>query len=437
MVINFLYCVDFPVVSTRTIPSNKIEGWLLCSHRIINLQVPELYKSKYTIKYGLPRHDVAEYFRGFPGNDESGYIISAINEPLDLQKELILEVDIFGGETKKLCIALDLYAENIQEISFDDEQKKNDERANETERKFVETLERHPWITVRMDITNKCNLRCIMCHYKEKEIYSKPTKNITANQLKHYLQNIAPYVKHIMLSCGFEPLMSKHFAEIVSMIHGNFPHMEIGLCTNGMLLDSRARKVIIENNVTHVILSLDGATKQTLEKIRVGADYGRIIGNIIALRDLRTKYKKTFPVMFMDFVLMNSNIHEAPDFVQLCAVLGIDNIDFRHLVGNIFFSEHDEMLGNNQEKYNHYRKLIIAEGKKYNINVRLPEPFDTSETWTPERFHHMILQISILFNRIFRQNTLLTTKKKLAITEQMLILLFFRMPRVCGLSTRS
>ena len=159
----------------------------------------------------------------------------------------------------------------------------------ETENKYIKTLKKYPWPTVRMDITNKCNLRCIMCHYKEKEIYSRPAKNITAEQLKHNLRDIAPYIKHIMLSCGFEPLISKHFTEILSMLHDNFSHLEIGLCTNGMLLDSKARKAIVENKVSHVILSFDGVTKDTLEKIRVGADYRRIISYIMALRGSENK----------------------------------------------------------------------------------------------------------------------------------------------------
>ena len=69
-------------------------------------------------------------------------------------------------------------------------------------------------------------------------------------------------------------------------------------------------------------------------------------------------YKRNFPVMFMDFVLMNSNIHEALAFVQLCAELGIDIIDFRHLVGNIFFSEHEEIIANNEEKYNLFQAAL-------------------------------------------------------------------------------
>jgi len=384
MVVNLIYCIDIPQKSENLIETDRVVGWMLCSHNILHISIADNSKN-YSLNYGLSRPDVGLHFKDFPDNDHGGFSVISSNELIILKDKLDLEVEVDdAGRSKKINITLNLNSSSIQEIEFDEDQSKNDAIYKEKEEKYLKTLKKHPWITVRMDITNKCNLRCIMCHYKEEEIFSKPTKNITADQLKHQLQEIAPYVSHIMLSCGFEPLMSKHFAEIVSMIHNNYPHMEIAICTNGMLMNSKARKVIIENNVTHVILSFDGVTRQTLEKIRVGADYGKIISNIKALHDLKIKHKKNLPKLFMDFVLMNSNIHEAPAFVQMCTALGIEIIDFRHLVGNIYFSVHEEMLSNNKEKYNYYRQLIIAESKKHNIQVRLPEPYDTTGTWATE-----------------------------------------------------
>ncbi len=385
MVLTFLYCIDYPDQAHKADNVDQVIGWLFCSNNIISVKIPELLSGDFVVEYGLPRPDVIKHFKRYSDSDKCGFSIMASKEFIDLKNEFILEVEVkTEGRTKNVAIAIDLNSSGIQEIEIDDNKNESGSIYKETETKLIKTLKKHPWLTIRMDITNKCNLRCIMCHYKEKDIYSRQAKNITADQLKHYLKDIGPFVKHIMLSCGFEPLMSKHFSEIVSMLHDNYPHMEIAICTNGMLMDSKIRKVIIENNITHVILSLDGTTRQTLERIRAGADYGKIVGNIKALHNLKLMYKRNFPVMFMDFVLMNSNIHEAPAFVQLCAELGIDIIDFRHLVGNIFFSEHEEMLANNKEKYNYFRPLIIAEGKKYNMKVRLPEPFNTVGTWVTE-----------------------------------------------------
>ena len=357
-------------------------GWLICSSQVLGIQVPAALEDSFSFEYGIPRPDVIERFKGFSEDNLCGFIISAKKGWIDVNTEFVLQVEVatIKGKTKKLKIALNLSSSSFQEIEFDDKPNRNKRKSRKVEKKLSKALKKQPWITIRMDITNKCNLHCIMCHYKEKEIYSRPAQNITAEQLKYNLKEIGPYVKNIMLSCGFEPLMSKHFTDIVKMLHQNFPQMDIGLCTNGMLMDAKIRKVIIENQVNHVILSFDGVTKSTLERIRAGADYNKIIGNIMALRDLKVKFQRTYPLMFMDYVLMDSNIHEAPAFVGLCAHLGISLIDFRHLVGNIFFNEHEEMLQSHPEKYNYYRQLIIDESKKFNLEVRLPDAFPVATT---------------------------------------------------------
>lgn len=394
MVINFLYCIDFPKQSDAIEKSDIVKGWLLCSNIINSIHISDNPNRNLLFEYGLSRPDVGQYFKWkFPNNDYCGFTIISENEPIHLKNDFIIdvEVEIAEGKSKSLFITINLNSSNIQEIEVDDEHAQSLSNHKKTEEKLKETLKKHPWITVRMDITNKCNLRCIMCHYKEKEIYSQAAKNITSDQLKQNLQNIAPYVKHIMLSCGFEPLMSKHFFEIIGMLNDNFPHIEIGFCTNGMLLDSKARKTIIEKNVTHLTLSLDGATKTTVERIRAGANFEKIISNIMALNELKQKHKRNFPLLFMDFVLMNSNIHEAPAFVQLCVKLGIEIIDFRHLVGNIYFNEHEEMLIHCKEKYNYYRQMIIDESKKFNIKVRLPDAFETNGLYT----HEVISEIDV------------------------------------------
>jgi MoaA/NifB/PqqE/SkfB family radical SAM enzyme len=368
-----LYCIDHPALPDRKGPVELIKGWLLCTRQITGIRVPKAFADRYAVEYGWPRPDVSQHFSMLPSSGSCGLTLKAVFAYIPTDKPIELEIALEGEEYR--TVFLDLSSSTIRDIDLDEKAGEAEQWTKKTETQLLKFLRKQAWITIRMDITNKCNLRCIMCHYKEQEVYSQPTKLVTPDVLHQQLKEIGPFVKHIMLSCGFEPLMSKHFGGILSMLRSNFPHMEIGLCTNGMLLDSKARKAIMENKVSHMIFSLDGVNKATVERIRAGANYERILGNIMALRDLKKRYNRNFPLMFMDFVLMNSNIHEAPAFIKLCAELGIHTIDFRHLVGNIYFNEHEEMLTHQPERYNYYRQLIINEAKKYPVTVRLPEAF--------------------------------------------------------------
>lgn len=387
MIINFLYCIDYPDKNHLTEKTDKISGWLLCSRKIRNIKFANKLKNKeLSIEYGRHRPDVAAVFKDFSENEHCGILIRAQKNSINRSEIMKLEVEVEISETctKKIKINIILSTNTIQDVDVESNRVLTEWKLKINEKKYFKTLKQHPWITIRMDITNKCNLRCIMCHCREKEIYSKPAQNITAGELKQQLMDIAPCVRHLMLSCGYEPLMSKHFSEIVKMIHEDFPHMEIGVCTNGMLLSSKIRKDIIENQVTTILFSLDGVQKSTVERIRVGANFERIVGNIMALRDLKRIFNRTFPLMYMDFVLMNSNIHEAPAFVGFCKELGMELIDFRHMVGNTYFSEHEEMLSNHKEKFNFYRNLILQESVKYNIPIRIPDAYVVQGEYEPE-----------------------------------------------------
>jgi hypothetical protein len=81
---------------------------------------------------------------------------------------------------------------------------------------------------------------------------------------------------------------------------------------------------------------------QTLESIRLGCRYEQVLGNIIALRDLRHECGTRQPAFVFNFVMMNRNIHEAPAFVRMAQALGAESIDFRHMVPiATYFSPND------------------------------------------------------------------------------------------------
>ncbi len=70
--------------------------------------------------------------------------------------------------------------------------------------------------------------------------------------------------------------------------------------------------VLFDNCVDIIAFSLDGATKETNEKIRVGSNYDEIISAVKALVERKKKNGLSYP--YMNFVLtaMKDNIHEVP-----------------------------------------------------------------------------------------------------------------------------
>ncbi len=255
---------------------------------------------------------------------------------------------------------------------------------NALETRFRRSLAARRGLTLRLDIINKCNLRCVMCHFSDDAIFKRPTSQLTGEQFKALFHDIGPSVSRVMLSCGDEPLVSKFLPEILRYLADEHPEVAVEFCTNAMLMRAPTRNLILETGVARLMFSMDAVTKPLLESIRVGCRYEQLVGNIMALRDLKARHGAESPAFIFNFVMMNRNIHEAPAFVRLAKTLGAASIDFRHMVPIAPWFPEGELLSDHPARFNYYRQKIADEAAALNVSYYLPGAFETSEQWQPE-----------------------------------------------------
>jgi MoaA/NifB/PqqE/SkfB family radical SAM enzyme len=251
------------------------------------------------------------------------------------------------------------------------------------EERLVDRLARQRWLTLRLDLINKCNLRCVMCHYSDDSISKRPARRLSPEEFGAFFAPIAPAVRDVVLSCADEPLMSPHFEAILAELSRGDPEVRIRFCTNAMLLGEKTAAAIIAARTYLVMFSFDGVTSSTLHRIRVGSDYRRIIRNILGLKRLRAASGLPRPRFVFNYVMLASNIHEAPHFVHMAKRLGGDYIDFRLVVPGDFYSIGHEMLEGCPGKFDYYRERILAAADAAGIEVLIPDAFGASERHNP------------------------------------------------------
>jgi MoaA/NifB/PqqE/SkfB family radical SAM enzyme len=252
------------------------------------------------------------------------------------------------------------------------------------ERRLEDNLARQPYLTLRLDLINKCNLRCVMCYYSDDKISKRPAQRVSPEQFASWFEPLAPLTRDVVLSCGDEPLMSPHFETIIRWLAAKAPDARIIFCTNGMLLSAKNAEAIIASRVYLMLFSFDGATSETLHRIRVGSDYGKIVKNILGLKKLRAAAGGPRPRFVFNFVMMESNIHEAPFFVRMAKRLGGDYVDLRHVVPMLDPRDiAHEMLENHKPKFNFYRERILAAAAECGMEIYIPPAFDIAATHHP------------------------------------------------------
>ena len=148
------------------------------------------------------------------------------------------------------------------------------------------------------EITNICNLKCIHCPYsyilKQK---SYIPRHMELGIFKKIVDEISQYKGTILrLVCDGEPMMHPDFLEIItySRQKGISP---LCLNTNGTLLEEVLAREILQQNVEVVEVSLDAFTKDTYERIRLGADFEKVVSNVETLIRLKKDLNSDTKIM--------------------------------------------------------------------------------------------------------------------------------------------
>lgn len=182
-------------------------------------------------------------------------------------------------------------------------------------------------LIVRLDLSERCNLRCTMCHFRN----GAGTYDMPPEVFERIATQIFPNAHTVHLSCGAEPMMSRRFGEAVE--RARTAHVpSIRMISNGTLMNEKQAQVLVDNQVDLIVISLDGATKETYEKIRVGAHWDKVLENIRRLQELKKQRAQNSPRVMLAFVVQRSNVSEIPAFLKLAHELGITEVQFQELV---------------------------------------------------------------------------------------------------------
>jgi radical SAM protein with 4Fe4S-binding SPASM domain len=230
------------------------------------------------------------------------------------------------------------------------------------------------WISFQT--TFVCNLRCPHCqtHGTEKlrEVYNSKSMNMPAELLKKAGNETLPWVNAYCLSLSGEPLLTPDVLNIISQF-SSF-NAKLDLTTNGMLLTADMLEKILPF-LGRVCFSVDGATKGTYERNRLGARYEKFVTNVkLVTRVIEITGIQDIEVS-LAYVVMGNNIRELPELVMLAHFLGI------RIVYGFFLIVHPENNMANEDVtlhkalYNAYLEKALKLAHKHGITISFPPPF--------------------------------------------------------------
>jgi MoaA/NifB/PqqE/SkfB family radical SAM enzyme len=232
-----------------------------------------------------------------------------------------------------------------------------------------------PYLLVRIDTNNVCNLRCTMCPYSLPEFRQKP-KFMDLDLFTKIAEEIFPLTRVLELSCSYEPLMTKNFPEFLYVAARFLHNKSLAITTNFQLVNEELIKAAAQCQLEFFV-SIDGFSKDIYESIRSGASFDRLIANLQAVKEFKVATKSDWPKLRINFTMMRRNLEELRHVQEFCHKYGFESVFLRHLIVWPQLEEFlPESLYFHQELYNSYVDNYIMPLKNSGIKVIYPPKYD-------------------------------------------------------------
>ncbi|HUD65112.1 MAG TPA: radical SAM protein [Candidatus Sulfotelmatobacter sp.] len=168
---------------------------------------------------------------------------------------------------------------------------------------------------MEFSISNSCNLECVMCSGRWSSAIRAHREKLPPHRICYspaFIASLRKYLPH--LSCakflGGEPFLISEYYQIWDMMIADGLKTDCHITTNGTQYNHRIEGVMNALPMS-LAVSLDGATKKTVESIRINANYDDQMRILKRFREY-TLARKTD--LSLTFCFMRQNWFEFGDF---------------------------------------------------------------------------------------------------------------------------
>lgn len=169
---------------------------------------------------------------------------------------------------------------------------------------------------LEIEHTTVCNKRCIHCehtHWKEK------AEILNFENFKKIVDQF-PRLKWINLTGEGDNFLNPDYMKFIGYLRSR--HVSVNFVDEFDFIESEKAKKLVELGVNCIWISMDGATKETYEKIKVGCNFEKAVQNIKTLQETKKKLGSPLPTLCFRFIVTNLNYQEMPEMVELVHSFG-------------------------------------------------------------------------------------------------------------------
>jgi 12,18-didecarboxysiroheme deacetylase len=171
------------------------------------------------------------------------------------------------------------------------------------------------------NMTKRCNLKCVHCYAQA--VDPEGTDQISTEQAKTMIDDLAAFGAPVMLFSGGEPLVRKDLVELAK--HATGKGMRAVISTNGTLITKEKARELKEVGLSYVGISLDGGEEIHDKFRKVPGSFKKALEGVANCQAEGLK-------VGLRFTINKRNQYEVPKLFEIIREREIPRICFYHLV---------------------------------------------------------------------------------------------------------
>jgi len=175
-------------------------------------------------------------------------------------------------------------------------------------------------ISITIEPTNICNLRCPVCETGANILGRRP-QIMAYDEFVKIIDKVGPGANHVMFYYMGEPFLNKEIYRMIRYAR------DMGLytmtCTNGDVVDPES---LYDSGINLISFQIGGITQETHSLYRVNSDLARVLDNVSRyLEIIRLRGRKPGEHQVeMGFIVMRHNEGEIETFLKMARAMGVD-----------------------------------------------------------------------------------------------------------------
>lgn len=183
---------------------------------------------------------------------------------------------------------------------------------------------------VQIEPVGQCNLRCRMCpiQFRGEGGPGQPRAYMEFDTYRALVDQF-PHMTELQLQGLGEPMLHPRFFDMVR--HAAQRGIRVSTNTNLTVMTEDGAQACVTSGLHTLHVSLDGATAQTYQAIRIRSRFERVLRNLRRVVQAKRSLQSALPHLRLVAVAMRDNLAELPELVRLAHAEGIDTVFVQHL----------------------------------------------------------------------------------------------------------